>query len=145
MQSPYPVTGSQTDTLMIQYIIMSERLFYVQATNQRTATKWQQATGRDLLPVRSSKPSPTPAGCLAYRLDASRLTLNEQMRLAGYLTMRCRMEYREAWRYMVEGVPIAAADCELVQEQESNPAPVFIPWLNRYRVAIMGNLLPVAC
>lgn len=110
---------------------MNERLFYVRPTNRRTAAKWLQATGCELLPVRSSEPAMTPAGCLAYRVDASRLTANERTRLIGYLVLHCwmgskRMTYDEARLAVVEGVPVAAADCELVQEQESTPAPAFV-------------------
>ncbi len=109
---------------MIQYIIMNERQFYVRAISQRRQAEWSRIFGTDELPVRSCQPAPTPAGCLAYRLDENRLHWMQRERLVTHLVRRERMTPTNARLLMIEGLPIPSADAALVHdEQKTNRSP----------------------
>lgn len=105
---------------------MNEHKFYVRAISQRRRAEWERIFGTDELPVRCPQPATTPAGCLAYRLDERRLHWMQRERLVNWLVKQHRMTYQDARWAVADGLPIPSADAALVQEQESNPAPVFI-------------------
>lgn len=107
----------------------SEQRFYVRAISQKRCAEWDRIFGTDELPVRRSRPSPTPAGCLAYRLDESRLHWMQRERLITHLVRKERMAWSEARKLVVEGLPIPAHDAALVQEQDT-PAPFLLRLLN---------------
>lgn len=105
---------------------MYAQLFYVRAISQKRRAEWDRIFGTDELPVRCSQPATTPAGCLAYRLDESRLHWMQRERLIAHLVRKERMAWGEARKLVVEGLPIPASDAALVQEQDINPAPAFV-------------------
>lgn len=115
--------SSISSFLMIQCITMSEHEFYVRAIGQRRRAEWNRIFGDDQLPVRSSLPAPTPAGCLAYRLDENRLHWMQRERLVNYLVRRERMTIKDARLLVIEGLPIPSGHAVLVcNEQESSRA-----------------------
>ena len=114
---------------MIQCIAMDERQFYVRAISQRRRAEWDRVFGSVELPVRSCQPAPTPAGCLAYRLDEHRLHWMQRERLVNWLVKRYGMTSRDARWTVADGLPIPSADAALVrefeQEREKSTAPAF--------------------
>lgn len=113
---------------------MSEHQFYVRAISQRRQAEWRRIFGEDQLPVRSPQPTSTPTGCLAYRLDERRLHWMQRERLVNWLVKQHRMTYQDARWTVADGLPIAAHDAALIQEQESPPAPFFMPQSARLNV-----------
>lgn len=104
----------------------TEQRFYVTTSDPARLALWDRLFHSDRLPVRSPRPSLTPGLCLAYRLDAAALSRNQVNALIGWLVWWKRMTHQEAAALVTEGFPIAAAGCELIQEQESPPAPFFM-------------------
>lgn len=109
---------------------MNERQFYVRAISQRRRAEWDRIFGSEELPVRSCQPAPTPAGCLAYRLDENRLHWMQRERLVHWLAKRYGMTGQDARWTMADGLPIPSADAALVhefeREQATSPAPAFV-------------------
>lgn len=105
---------------------MNERQFYVRAISQRRRAEWDRIFGTEELPVRSCQPAPTPAGCLAYRLDENRLHWMQRERLISHLVRRERMTPTDARLAVADGLPIPSADAALVrEEQEFSRTPAF--------------------
>lgn len=119
---------------MIQCIVMSERLFYVTATTQRKRAEWERVFGTDQLPVTHAAPSLSPAGCLAYTLDASRLHWMQVNRLVYWLARRDGLTPGHARGLVMAGLPIPASEVSLVQEleQDVSPHPAFRLWWARF-------------
>lgn len=121
---------------MIQCINMNEHQFYVRAISQRRCAEWERIFGMDEVPVRQAEPSPTPGGCLAYRLDETRLHWMQRERLISYLVRKERLSNQAARRLVIEGLPIPVADATLVR---------FVPIVTSlYRIVATGKLQPVA-
>jgi len=119
---------------------MSERVFYVTGTAQRTRAIHERVFGTDQLPVTSARPSLSPAGCLVYTLDTSRLHWMQINRLVYWLARRDGLTPGHARALVMAGLPIAASEVALVQEfeeQELTPAP-FLLQLTR---AFCGKIL----
>lgn len=115
---------------------MNEHQFYVRAISQRRRAEWERIFGMDEVPVRQAEPSPTPAGCLAYRLDETRLHWMQRERLISYLVRKERLSNQAAHRLVIEGLPIPVADATLVR---------FVPIVTSlYRIVATSKLQPIA-
>jgi len=104
---------------------MSE-LFYVTAISQKRRAEWERVFGTDQLPVTRRAPSLSPAGCLSWTLDVSRLHWMQVRRLVQWLVRRDGLRTGHAEALVAAGLPIPATEAALVQEQDRSPAPVFI-------------------
>ncbi len=99
---------------------------FVTPTTQRRRAELDRILGTDQLPVTSSRPSLSPAGCLAWTLDKSRLHWMQINRLVQWLVRRDGLTPGHARALVTAGLPIPAADVALVQERDISPAPVFV-------------------
>ena len=118
--------------------MFTEQRFYVTTSDPARLRLWDHLFHSDQLPVRSPRPSLTPGLCLAYRLDAAALSQGQVTKLIGWLVWFQKMTYQDAAALVSEGFPIAAAGCELV-EQEATPAP----FLLHLRDLLCGKMLVV--
>ena len=104
------------------------------ATTQRKRAEWERVFGTDQLPVTSSRPSLSPAGCLAYTLDRSRLHWMQRERLVHWLARRDGLTPAHARALIDAGLPIPASEVALVQEIEQDAVehPAFRLWWARF-------------
>lgn len=130
---PCPPVDNLRHILIIINMTLEQRC-YVRAISQKRRAEWDRVFGVEELPVRSPRPTPTPGGCLAYRLDANRLHWMQRERLVRHLVRRERMTPMDARLLVVEGLPIPSADAALVQEFEQDvmERPAFRLWWSRF-------------
>ncbi len=103
------------------------------ATTQRTRAIHERVFGTDQLPVTHRAPSLSPAGCLAYTLDTSRLHWMQVNRLVYWLARRDGLTPAHARALVTAGLPIPASEVSLVQEIEQDAVehPAFRLWWAR--------------
>ncbi len=99
---------------------------FVTPITQRKRAELDRVLGTDQLPVTSTHPTLTPAGCLAYTLDTARLHWMQINRLVQWLVRRDGLTPGHARALVTAGLPIPASDVALVQEQDISPAPAFV-------------------
>lgn len=111
---------------------MSE-LFYVTAISQKRRAEWERVFGTDQLPVTGRAPSLSPAGCLSWTLDVSRLHWMQIRRLVQWLVKRDGLRTGHAEMLIAAGLPIPASEASLVHEfeQDVSPHPAFRLWWAR--------------